>query len=310
MHQFRQHVILMFVLLGCAVSVIFGIRQLIYGHADTDVFSVDEWHGYKVPKYTGPAMYRAYSSQGGTVSMPMVATSSRALFHHNAGVSYSGQPAVMQQSSSVHAPYKVYQTSSSTVHSIGSGGGSAGGAMSTSGNQSANVSGSGARGVSGISRVSSGFSEPSVGLSSSSAHTYAYSARPYAYNNIGVTRAGMAEAPVYANVPTSSSSRSAMPGMRKSKPDYNGEEYGEIVQDGDEIWMWDEEKWVTPTTKIDEDGKVWAWNGVTWVYVRDQSDPTPQTPIGDVPWLLFLLLAAGYVGCRKMKTIKETSKQL
>lgn len=310
MHQFRQYVILMFVLLGCAASVIFGIRQLIYGHADTDVFSVAEWTGYKVPKYTGPAVYHAYSSQGRTVSMPMVSTSSQALFHHNAGGSYYSQSSATIASSSVHTPYKVYQTSSSTVHSIGGGGGSAGGTMSTSGHQSANVSGSGASGVSGISRVSS-FSVPSVETSSSSAYTYAYSARPYAYNNIGGTRAGLAEAPRFAGVSASSTSRAARPGIRQAKPTEPGTYDTQISDDGD--WVWDEEEkeWVNThyvgETRI-KDGKEEVWDGENWVLINSQAQPG-ETPIGDVPWILFLLLAAGYAGCRKLKTIKETSKQ-
>ena len=290
----------MFVLLGCAVSVIFGIRQLIYGHSDSEMtYSVEGWEGYQVPRYTGPAVYSA-SSRGSSVSVPMVSTSSRALFHHNAGGAYYSQRTVTMPSSSVNTPYKVYQTSSSAVRTIG-GGGSAGGYTGYSGSMSSGVTGSGASGA------SSGFSVPGIGTNATSAYTYAYSARPYVYNNIGVTSTGMAEAPVLSNV-ASLPSRSAKPGIRKV-PGYNGEEEGDIGQDGSEIWMWDGEEWVTPTTKI-EGGKVYAWDPHSndWVFVQDQADP--DSPIGDVPWILFLLLTAGYIVCRKLKTTKEeTSKQ-
>lgn len=41
-----------------------------------------------------------------------------------------------------------------------------------------------------------------------------------------------------------------------------------------------------------EDGKVWEWTGTDWRYVSDVTEV--NEPIGDTPWLLMLLLLAGY----------------
>ncbi len=298
MHQFRQYVIMTLVLLGCAACVFFGIRQIVSDpNSTTEGFAVGDWEGIKVPRYTGPAVYHAPSAQGGTVSMPMVSSTSQSLFRHSTGVSYSGAGTATVRTSFEQPSYQpVYQTSNSVVHSIGGGGGSGAG-----------FAGSISQGTSTVSCGNGGgFSTPGVGISTQYERTYAYDSRVYADNNIGTTRGGVAQTPVVADVVASSSSRSAMPGIRRAQPSYDGEEEGDIVEQDGEIWMWDGETWVTPSTKV-EDGKVYAWDGSTWVFVDDIQGA--DAPIGDLPWILFLMLLAGYAVCRRMKTKKIMIKK-
>lgn len=277
MHQFRQYVIMTIVLLGCVASVFFGIRQIVSEPSyDVAPYSAIAGEGYKIPRYKGPALYHASAGQsGGTITMAMGSTSSRALFHHNAGAAGYGRVAANRDVSYTHGAYApVYRTSNSTLRSIG-GGGSGGGYASGSGYS---VSG----GVSGGGSVS----VPSLGLSLPRIRTYAY--------NKGVAASDIETMSV----------RNAKPGIKRAAPEREGDE-AEYYWDGKDMWFWDGEEWVEEETIKIEDGKVYRWDSDSnsWVFVSDQAGP--DSPIGDIPWILFLLMLAGYTICRKLKNKKE-----
>lgn len=300
MHQFRQYVILTLVLLGCAACVFFGIRQMV-SSSDTD-FAVGEWSRIDVPLYEGPATYRAASSRGGTMSVPMVSSNARSLFHHSMGSVSGDQGSVTYRSSFSGPSYQtVYQTSNSTVHSIGGGGWSERNQTASSGYESNGYSGGG---------TSGGYGTSSVGINISGVRTDAYDTRVYAYNTIGVSRGSLVQAPMVADVSASSTStRAAMPGIHRAQPSYDGEEDGELSEDGDWMWDWEQDKWVS-THEVGNrkvvNGQVWEWDGSGWVFV---GDIPVNAPIGDLPWILLLLMTTGYAVCRKLKTKKITIKK-
>ena len=80
-------------------------------------------------------------------------------------------------------------------------------------------------------------------------------------------------------------------------PGYNGYE-GEVADEGGKYWLWDGEEWIEQgaipvgATKI-ESGITYRWNGSSWDIVGDQQDP--GLPVGNTPWLLFLLLSIAYL---------------
>ena len=164
-----------------------------------------------------------------------------------------------------HTPYTVHTTSSARVGNTGFGGVSGGAVTDASPSASAHASGGG---------------NPSVAL------------------------------PVWAmasSARTSASLSSAAParmGDMRRMPGYEGDDE-EIKTDEDGTWLWDTEQggWVLiepaiGATKI-EGGNTYRWNGSAWVLVTDQQDP--GLPLGDAPYLLFLLLAIGYVVVRQKR---------
>lgn len=303
MHQFRQYVIMTLVLLGCAACVFFGIRQIVSDpNSTTEGFAVGDWEGIKVPRYTGPAVYHAPSAQGGTVSMPMVSSTSQSLFRHSTGVSYSGAGTATVRTSFEQPSYQpVYQTSNSVVHSIGGGGGSGAGYAGSTSQGASTVSGGNG----------GGFSTPGVGISTQDVRTYTYDTRVYAYNTIGVARGSLAQAPVVADVSAASTStRAAKPGIRRAQPDDDEGEEGLVLQDTEDPntwWYYGEDGWTTDIpngARVIINGNAYVWNG-SWI--PDQAGP--NAPIGDLPWILFLMLLAGYAVCRRMKTKKIMIKK-
>ena len=165
-----------------------------------------------------------------------------------------------------HSPYTIHTTSSATVHTIGSGGG---GVSSPLGDRGASSSGDRGASSRGITYGGASVSVPSLALvttsfASSSAATAAETAR-------------------YRMGP-------------RRTPGSAGSEYGEIIQDEDGIWYWDEEVWqkvADGDIKI-EDGKTYVYVNGAWVEVSNQTDPTNPTPLGDMPWIGMLLLVLGY----------------
>ena len=274
MHEFRKYVILIVCIASCAVAVLMGVMQMIEDRRVEAEFGEVRWDTPKVSYYRGGSVRRAPSSQGSSVVMPRVSSSSQTLFHHNTGGSYSGQSATTYSSGNVQTGYRSSYASSSAqpvrtfsngaIHSYGGGG-----------------SGGGMTGVSSHRKASNnagtvGYTTPSYSLS-------VPHARSYAYNSVQGTSS---ETPA----------RMSMPGRRKTAPDRDGEE-GEVVQVGDEWWYWDE-GWVGlkigDTRTIGDD--VFRWDGSNWV--TNENFEEQFTPIGDIPWLLLLLLIGGYAVLR------------
>ena len=286
--QHRQYVILIVVLLACAASVFIGVKSILHSNDEMTTFAVGDWEGITLPRYHGPAVYSAPAQQGSTVTLPMTSTSSRSLFHHNAAATYRAAGTTTQRVQVVNGTYRVHQTSNQTVHSIGSGNGYAGNASMGTTNYSSS---------SGAS-----YSMPSVALTFPSVRT-----RTLANNNI--ISATTASTPVIlADAGTILPPR--VMAIRRSQPGRDGAYEGEVVEKDGETWVWDEGAWtnVTPvgTTKIvEEDGvrKVYQWDGNQWVYVQDQIEP--DSPIGDIPWLMFLLTAAAFGTYRVVKQKKQ-----
>ena len=76
--------------------------------------------------------------------------------------------------------------------------------------------------------------------------------------------------------------------------DYNGEYYG------GQWWNTTDEEWVDEPfdgCKKIEGGLTYEYQGGTWVLITNQADP--DAPIGDTPWLFFLLLAVGYAAVKR-----------
>ena len=93
-------------------------------------------------------------------------------------------------------------------------------------------------------------------------------------------------------------SRSNIPGRRKINGDGSGSYEGE---DDGEGHFWNGEEWIdipvgalraNPETQESE-----IWNGSAWVAIGDQREP--GTPVGDMPWLLLILMLGGYAVARK-----------
>lgn len=110
-------------------------------------------------------------------------------------------------------------------------------------------------------------------------------------------------------MPTPKKTKPSSSGPRRVAPSEDGYPGETRTDDERNTWTWSEtEGWVntTPdgTIKI-EDGKVWRWDATNqkWVYVSDQADP--NSPVGDIPWLFFGLLVAGYVGVVTYKKNKR-----
>lgn len=188
---------------------------------------------------------------------------------------HSSMPATsgMNGSSSMGG-YRIHTTSSASYHSYGSNGGSGGGAYTSSNRKASSSQGASYGGVS--------VSMPTIAISSSR-----------------LTNKSSSVTPV----------RAAAPGRRRVHDNgaggYDGDSDGEYY-DG-KWWSEDEEGWVSePWDGVEkiEGGRVYRYDGsiLDWVLVEGQADP--DSPIGDMPWLLLLLMAGGYVICRKRDSIQ------
>lgn len=220
----------------------------------------------KIPKYDlsvrpGAVTYGTRS----TATVPMVSVSApRSSMPMISGgavrsYAYSGH-ATMPHASSAGSGFKMYTTSSAIVHSIGSGGG--GGSMSGGSSQGGTSS-------KGIQYGGGSVSVPSLALVSPTSSGSVNQGS--AYYGIGRRR-------VIDN------------GDGTYTGEYNGEYYNGLY------WSEEAEDWVSipPAGTIkEEDGVIWEADGLGgWVQKGQVEDL--GTPIGDAPWLLFLLLSLAY----------------
>lgn len=181
---------------------------------------------------------------------------------------YSGH-ATMPKASSAGSNFKMYTTSSASVHSIGSGGGGGGGSMGGG----SSYGGSSSKGI----RYTGGsVSMPSLAFATPTS---------YGKSNQGTAYYGL--------------------GPRKAKPT-GGTGGGVVVDDEDPTitWYWDEEveDWVSslPYGSVKEEGGYyWEWTESGWV--RKGQVPDLGTPVGDAPWHWMLLLAIAYVSAKMLR---------
>lgn len=186
---------------------------------------------------------------------------------------YSGH-ATMPKASGSGSGFKMYTTSSASVHSLGSGGG--GGGSMSGGSSHANTSSK------GIHYSGGSISMPTLALATP---TYgAQSSTP--------TRFGMGRRRVIID------DSDGEPGERRGDTD------------GSTWWYWNEDEgWVTESEGI-PNGTIWNDNGVikTWNATTSEwevtsghvSDPT-NVPLGDAPWHWMLLLAIAYVSTKVLR---------
>ncbi len=185
----------------------------------------------------------------------------------NAVRSYAHSGHATMPSMASGSGYMVHTTSSATVHSIGSGGGS--------NNQSPITNHQSASSSRGISYGGASVSMPSLALVTP---TYAASSEIYMTS-------------VLAAAPGRNGHvRKAQP----SDPGTDGEWSDDGADDGD-WWYYDEDHWRQPydnETRYDpiEDCTL-IWTGSSWVKA---SEYDPGVPVGATPWLMMLMLAAGY----------------
>ena len=99
------------------------------------------------------------------------------------------------------------------------------------------------------------------------------------------------------------SSGLSTPGMKKVKPNGDGEYNGEYYNG--QWWNDDEENWVDEpfVGAIRYNGDVMErYDGSNWVPVNNQGDP--GVPVGATPWILMLLLAGAYALYVRIKSRK------
>ena len=218
-----------------------------------------------IPMVSAPARH---------TSVPMISGSAVRSYAHYGHASYTLHP----------TPYTIHTTSSATVHTIGSGGGT-GGVSSPLGDRGASPSGDRGASSRGITYGGASVSLPSLALVTP---VYSSSAE--------------AEAPARNGV-----------GPRRAKPTEPGTD-GQWSDDGKEDgdwWYYDywEGKWLSPNdgdTRPANDGTgnfykyVGTYPTGAWVLVDDQGDPVNPTPLTDAPWLL-LLLALAYAAAKKVR---------
>ena len=141
------------------------------------------------------------------------------------------------------------------------------------------------------------YSMPSVALTLPSVR-----ARTLANNNI-ISATTASTPSILADAGTPASLR--MTGIRRALP--TDPEEGQVYQDDETgLWYWydSEGGWIQAETKI-EGGKVYVWDSTNnkWVFVGDQAEP--DSPIGDIPWLMLLIAAAAFGTYRVVKQKKQ-----
>lgn len=284
MNEFRKRLVLNICLLGCVVCMFFGIRQIVNDQKnDSNGFAAVSWDVPKIPYYRGGSAYRTSSSQGSTVTMPSISSSSQRLFHHSAGTS-AGQGAGTYRNGNAQAGYgssytsvagrSVHTFSNGAIHSYG-GGGTGGGTTGVTLSRKASYSGG-----------SAGYAMPSMSISMPRA-------RSYAYNNV-------------QEASSETHARQGMPGRRllpsKGEGDYD-EEIQPDATTPNTWWRWSDEAegWlaVVEGDTWMHDGETYYFNGTTWEVKENQADA--DSPIGDMPWILLLLMLGGYVVVKSVR---------
>lgn len=226
---------------------------------------------YNVSIKPGAVNYGTHS----TVTMPPVMRTS---YRHSTPMisgdvvrayAHTGHATMPVASNGSSSGFRIHTTSSATVHSIGGGGSTGGGMMSS-------IGGSSSRGI----RNSGGsVSMPMLAFAASSSTVSS------AYPSSGLST----------------------PGMKKVKPNGDGEYNGEYYNG--QWWNDDEENWVDEpfVGAIRYNGDVMErYDGSNWVPVNNQGDP--GVPVGATPWILMLLLAGAYALYVRIKSRKYTNK--
>lgn len=222
---------------------------------------------YNVSIKPGAVNYGTHS----TVTMPPVMRTS---YRHSTPMisgdavrayAHTGHATMPVASNGSSSGFRIHTTSSATVHSIGGGGSTGGGMMSS-------IGGSSSRGI----RNSGGsVSMPMLAFAASSSTVSS------AYPSSGLST----------------------PGMKKVKPNGDGEYNGEYYNG--QWWNDDEENWVDEpfVGAIRYNGDVMErYDGSNWVPVNNQGDP--GVPVGATPWILMLLLAGAYALYVRIKSRK------
>lgn len=226
---------------------------------------------YNVSIKPGAVNYGTHS----TVTMPPVMRTS---YRHSTPMisgdvvrayAHTGHATMPMASNGSSSGFRIHTTSSATVHSIGGGGSTGGGMMSS-------IGGSSSRGI----RNSGGsVSMPMLAFAASSSTVSS------AYPSSGLST----------------------PGMKKVKPNGDGEYNGEYYNG--QWWNDDEENWVDEpfVGAIRYNGDVMErYDGLNWVPVNNQGDP--GVPVGATPWILMLLLAGAYALYVRIKSRKYTNQ--
>ncbi len=226
---------------------------------------------YNVSIKPGAVNYGTHS----TVTMPPVMRTS---YRHSTPMisgdvvrayAHTGHATMPVASNGSSSGFRIHTMSSATVHSIGGGGSTGGGMMSS-------IGGSSSRGI----RNSGGsVSMPMLAFAASSSTVSS------AYPSSGLST----------------------PGMKKVKPNGDGEYNGEYYNG--QWWNDDEENWVDEpfVGAIRYNGDVMErYDGSNWVPVNNQGDP--GVPLGATPWILMLLLAGAYALYVRIKSRKYTNQ--
>lgn len=227
---------------------------------------------YNVSIKPGAVNYGTHS----TVTMPPVMRTS---YRHSTPMisgdvvrayAHTGHATMPVASNGSSSGFRIHTTSSASVHSIGGGGSAGGGGLMSS------IGGSSSR---GISYSGGGVSMPTLAFAASSSTVSS------AYPSSGLST----------------------PGMKKVKPNGDGEYNGEYYNG--QWWNDDEENWVDEpfVGAIRYNGDVMErYDGLNWVPVNNQGDP--GVPVGATPWILMLLLAGAYALYVRIKSRKYTNK--
>ena len=241
----------MIVALGAAIVAIWLVA--LYG-----TYEDAKKEKYDVGVRPGAVTYGTHSSAVvPMVSSPMHSTSAPMI---SAGAirSYAYQGHATMLSTTTGAGFKLHTTSSATVHTLGSGGGS-GSIGSASGSSSSS------RGI-------------TYGGASVSMPTFALMTPTYASENTALSqRRGVGPRRVHED------------GFGGYEGDYSGEYYGGQ-------WWSEDDGWVDEPFEgcvKNEGGLLYRYEGGEWVLQGNQGDPS-NTPLGATPWFLMLFLAIGY----------------
>jgi len=284
-NQHKQYVILTIVLLACGASVFFGVRSILHSNDEVTTFSVGDWEGITLPRYNGPAIYSTTAPRAQVVSLPNVSSSSNALFHHHAVMSYNGGKVATPQAQMSSTAHKIYQTSDQHVHSLGSGAGAGGNA--TIGTTSYSSS------------STSTYNIPHIALALPSVRTRTLANNNIYTDNLAASSVILADASTPARTPLTR-------GLRRMTIDGDGQYDGEYDPVENKIWDEVQEDWVDPPkvgTERTVKGVLCVWTGSGWISKSDI--PDPDAPIGDIPFILLLICAAAYgiLRVRKTKTV-------
>ncbi len=275
--NFKQYTIALLIVLFCAGSVIVGIRSALTSETSDYTSLPDKEQGFV--EYQGSpysTVYYSAPAQGTKVAVPMRSVNSGILRHSQPSY-YAGASMEYRVSAGNYASQGLYQTS----HQMYSYGGASAGGYAGRGNTGLHTAETSAVGY-------AGFASATI-LDGG-----------YTTNQSSTVTPMLAYVPMQAEVGTSAPARHS---VRRIPQETQGTLLGTIQEDDGKWWYWNGEEWVETTTKI-ENGQVWVWNGSTWVLAPNQA--SPDSPIGDTPWLFFGLLVAGYI---VVVTRKRTKRQ-